>query len=241
MKLIIAACVVAALLVASPVFAQIPIGETGNLLVGGAWNTSLGSSDEGLVLQLEADGTILVDENHPVKFFFNQSGNNLAGVTDWMKPGYDDSTWKDGVNGVGYNCIEITSVPDTDDQGAIFIRFKEFDIPNASSITSMTIRADYDDGFIVWLNGVEVVRANMGTEDPVPEWNHKATSHESTNIKGPNPDRWKKPVSNLFGPADDNPSGSIVEYTFDVVFSPVAAVQPAGKLSTLWGAIKQAH
>ena len=36
-------------------------------------------------------------------------------------------------------------------------------------------------------------------------------------------------VSNLFGPGDDNPSESIVEYTFDVVLEAVA-VQSVGKI-----------
>jgi hypothetical protein len=237
---IVTACVLVTFLVALPCLAQIPIGATGNLLVGACYNTDPGSSDEVLVLQLEANGTIIVDEGHPVKFFFNQSGNNLAGVTDWMMPGYDDSAWEDGENGVGYNSSEMTSVPDTDDQGAIFSRFRRFDLPDAAFITSMTIRADYDDGFIAWLNGVEICRANIGTDDPAPEWNHEATSKESTNKPGPDPTRWDEPVSNLFGAGDDNPSGSIVEYTFDVAFSP-SAVQPTGKLPTVWAAIKSAR
>ncbi len=236
-----ALCIIAVFLAASPGFAQIPIFEDGNLLVGASYNTDLGSSDQIVVLQLEANGAILVDEEHPVKYFFNQSNNNLAGVSDWMQLGYDDSGWADGVNGVGYNSSQITTVPDTDDQGAIFSRFDLFSIPDAASVASMTIRADYDDGFIAWLNGVEIVRANMGTDDAVPEWNHSATSHESTNKPGPDASRWAEPVSNLFGAGDDNPSGSIVEYTFDVVLQVGTAVHPAGKLSTVWGSIKQVY
>ncbi len=237
---IIAACVFVTFLVAFPCFAQVPIGPTGNLLVGAVYNDGLTSSDMCLVVQLEANGDILVDEEHPVMYFHNQTPNNLAGVTDWMTFDYDDSGWLEGVNGVGYNAAEITSVPDTDDQGAIYMRFARFDIPNASLVTSMTIRVDYDDCFIIWLNEVEVVRSNMRT-DGLPEWDHDGGGHESTNKPGPDPSRWNATVSNLItNQADDNPDGTIVVYTFDVAFSPSAA-QPTGKLPTVWAAIKSAR
>lgn len=246
MKFFVAICTVAALLIVSSVFAQVPISTSGNFLVGAIYNDGLNSSDICLVIQLEADGDIVVDEGDPVRYFFNKTPNNLQGETDWMNSDYDDSEWSDGVNSVGYNSCQITSVPDNDDQGAIYSRFEKFKIPRAASITTMTIRLDYDDSFIIWLNEVEVVRANMRT-DGLPEWNHDAGGHESTNITGPNPARWDAPVSNLIvNQGDDNPNGSIVVHTFDVVFDPKAvdptrAVDPAGKVATLWAAIKEAR
>ena len=229
---------IAVLLIAVPAFAQIPISTSGNLLVGAVYNDGLNSSDEVLVVQLEANGNILVDEEDPVLYFFNQTDNNLAGVNDWMTFGYDDSGWSEGVNGVGYNSAQITEVPDTDDQGAIYTRFSRFDIPNTGSVTSMTVRVDYDDSFILWLNEVEVVRSNMRTDD-LPEWDHDAGGHESTNKPGPDPSRWDAPVSNLIeNQDDDNPNGSIVVYEFNVAYDPTA-IEPTGKVATLWGAIKQ--
>jgi len=240
MKFSLIISIIVILLVVPSVFAQVPISPTGNLLVGAVYNDGLTSSDEVLVVQLEANGNIVVDEEHPVVYFFNQTPNNLAGVTDWMTFGYDDSAWSEGVNGVGYNAAEITSVPDTDDQGAIYTRFARFDIPNAASLTSMTIRADYDDCFIIWLNEVEVVRSNMRT-DGLPEWDHDGGGHESTNKKGPDPSRWNATVSNLIvNQGDDNPDGTIVVHTFDVAFDPTA-VEPAGKVATMWGSIKEAR
>lgn len=237
MKLTLAIGIIAVLLVASPVLAQVPIMESGNLLVGAVYNDGLTSSDMVLVVQLEANGVILVDEQHPITYFHNQTPNNIAGVTDWMKFDYDDSGWLDGFNGVGYNAAEITTVPDTDDQGAIYARFAKFDIPNPSTVTSMTIRVDYDDCFIIWLNEAEVVRCNMRTDD-LPEWNHDGGGHESTNIKGPDPSRWNATVSNLIeNQQDDNPDGTIVVYTFDVVYE-ASAAEPAGKLVSTWAGIK---
>ena len=239
MKLFIAASILAALLIVSPVLAQVPIGATGNLLAIGNYSNSQGSSDLGAVVQLEVNGTILIDEGDPVRYFFNQSDNNLEGVTDWMLSSYDASGWELGFNAVGYNANQITEVPDTNDQGAIYTRFQRFDLPNATSISAMTIRIDYDDGVIVWLNGVEVLRSQMTVTDAVPGWIWgTAENHESSNKLGPDPTRWDQPVSNLFAFGQDNPEATIIDYTFDVAFDPTA-VKPAGKVSTLWGAIKQ--
>ena len=241
MKTLFSFCVAAALLTASLASAQVPIGATGNFLAIGNYSNSQGSSDLGAVVQLEAGGTILIDEGDPVRYFFNQSDNNLEGVTDWMLSSYDISDWEIGFNGVGYNANQITDVPDTDDQGAIYTRFKRFDLPNASSVSSMTIRIDYDDGVIVWLNGVEVLSSQMTTAEAIPGWIWgTAENHESTNKLGPDPTRWTAPVSNIFGVGGDNPEGSIIDYTFDVVFDPTA-VESTGKIATSWARIKALH
>ena len=233
-------CIVVALFVVTPVSAQIPIGGSGNLLAVGNYNVNQGSSDLGAVIQLETDkGTIVIDEGHPVTYFFNQSDNNLDGVTDWMLFDYDDSDWDDGLSAVGYNCVQTTDVPDTNDQGAIYSRFKLFNLSNASTINSMTIRIDYDDGVIVWLNEVEVLRSNMITAEEVPNWNWGSSeNHESTNIAAPNPNRWDAQVSNLLEVGQDNPEGTIIEYEFEVAPGRIS-VDPAHKFATWWGSIKK--
>lgn len=241
MKFLSGLCIiVVALLMAVPAFAQVPVGATGNFLAIGNYNVNAGSSDLGAVVQLEVNGTIVIDESDPVKYFFNQSDNNLAGVTNWMISSYNDSGWEDGFNGVGYNANEITTVPDTDDQGAIYTRHRRFDLPGGTAST-MTIRIDYDDGVVVWLNGVEVLRANMTTAVDIPAWDwNQSQNHESSNKLGPDPTRWDGAVSNLFGVGEDNPEPLIIDYTFDVVFDSTA-VEFTDKLATSWGSIKAYH
>ena len=238
MKFFFGLCIVVALFITIPVFAQVPIGATANTLAIGNYNNSQGSSDLGAVVQLEVNGTIIIDEGDPVRYFFNQSDHNLEGVTDWMLGSYDVSDWEIGSNAVGYNANQITEVPDTDDQGAIYTRFARFNLPDAASITAMTIRIDYDDGVVVWLNGQEVLRSQMTIADAVPGWIWgTAENHESSNKLGPDPTRWDLPVSNLFGVGEDNPEGTIIDYTFDVAYDPTA-VSSGGKLATSWGNIK---
>jgi len=231
-------CLVLALLVSVPVFAQVPIGATGNLLAIGNYNNSQASSDLGAVVQLEVNGVVVIDEGDPVRYFFNQTDHNLEGVTNWMLSSYDASDWEIGSNGVGYNANQITAVTNTGNDGAIYTRFERFNLPDATSITSMTIRIDYDDGVIVWLNGHEVLSTEMTIADPIPGWIWgTAENHESTNKLGPDPSRWDAPVSNIFGVGTDNPEGTIIDYTFEVAFDPTA-VSPKAKLTATWGSIK---
>jgi hypothetical protein len=49
-----------------------------------------------------------------------------------------------------------------------------FTAPSAASIKSMTLRVKYDDGFIAYINGVEIARRNAPTSAPV--WNMAASS-----------------------------------------------------------------
>lgn len=240
MKLFNCFCIAIALSIAIPVSAQIPIRASGNLLAVGNYNVNQGSSDLGAVIQLETDGgDIVVDEEHPVTYFFNKAKNNLGDESEWMLFDYDDSDWEDGLSAVGYNCVQTTAVVDDNDQGPIYSRFKLFNLPRFAAIKSMTIRIDYDDGVIVWLNEVEVLRSNMTTVAEVPGsgWG-VSENHESTNIAAPNPKRWNSPVSNLLEVGQDNPEGTIIDYTFDITLDP-KPVESQGKLAALWGGLKQ--
>ena len=218
--------------------AQVSIMTTGNLLLIANYNAGLGSSDQVSVVQVEANGSIVLDEGHAVKYFQNKTADNLGDSTDWTADDFDDSGWDDGENSVGYNSSQTTEVVDDDDQGSIYSRMW-FDIPGADGVSEMTVRVDYDDAFILWINGMEVVRANVGTDDSGLNWDHDPTSHESTNKPGPDATRWAEPVSNLFGAGDDNPNGAIVDFTFAVAFNPVTAVEAKGKLATVWGDLRK--
>ena len=54
-----------------------------------------------------------------------------------------------------------------------------FTIGDVSTLKQVTAGADYDDGFIMWINGTEVYRSpEMPAGAPV--WDTQATSHESS-------------------------------------------------------------
>lgn len=101
--------------------------------------------------------------------FTDGSGNN------WKDPGFNDSTWISGTDGVGYensNGYQSHFTIDVKNQMSgsrtsclIRIPFT----PAAGSLngkTSATLRMKYDDGYIAYLNGVEIDRKNFsGTPD----------------------------------------------------------------------------
>ena len=74
---------------------------------------------------------------------------------DWTLLNFDDSSWSEGNAGIGYG--------DDDDETIIsptitlFMR-KTFEIQDVSLISRAVLDIDYDDGFVAYINGVEVAR-----------------------------------------------------------------------------------
>lgn len=81
----------------------------------------------------------------------------------WNAQTFDATSWATGSGGFGYgDNDDNTTIAQTT---SIFIR-KEFNISSISSITSAILHADYDDGFVAYLNGTEIARGNMAGNPP---------------------------------------------------------------------------
>lgn len=89
-----------------------------------------------------------------------------AAVSDeWVQTGFEDSSWLDGVLGIGYgDNDDATQVPNG--TLSVFSRTK-FTVSDASKIQSIMLHLDYDDGYVAYLNGQEVHRINMQGESPI--------------------------------------------------------------------------
>lgn len=89
---------------------------------------------------------------------FRFTSGDSASYRNWNLPQFNDSSWREGAGGIGYG--------DNDDQSVIpgsrkvLIR-KTFEIKDPSQISFIKVVADYDDGFIAYINGVEVARRNI--------------------------------------------------------------------------------
>ena len=74
---------------------------------------------------------------------------------DWTSPTFNDAAWSSGKGGVGYS--------DNDDRTVIapvmsvYTRTK-FSIADLSKVERAVLNVDYDDGFVAYINGVEVAR-----------------------------------------------------------------------------------
>ena len=111
-----------------------------------------------------------------------------ADGTNWLLVGYDDGNWAAGTNGVGYSATANAAVrtQTRTDVGAVmsninasaYVRLP-FTVADTASVAQVTLRMRYDDGFIAYLNGVEVARANA------PEtlaFNSAATNAHAPNL-----------------------------------------------------------
>lgn len=102
---------------------------------------------------------------------------------NWQSVDFDDSGWATGQGGFGYaDRDDKTVLPNPPYPSSIHIRL-EFNISDTSLIEMALLDMDFDDGFIAWINGTEIARANMGSpgENPatsVPPLDHEAVLYQ---------------------------------------------------------------
>lgn len=144
----------------------IPVLHAGeNILAIGVWNNAPTSTDLVLVPRLSAS-------------------------PDWTRAAFADSGWAAGTYGIGYdtnstvNALALIRTSVAPGTSSVFTRVT-FSIADVSTVTKLFLGADYDDGFIAWINGVEVFGS---AEMPFGRlsWNTPSDFHESSNGTVPN-------------------------------------------------------
>lgn len=112
----------------------------------------LGSVTEETLIEVAADCTVLVPTN-----------GNLG--TTWTANGFDDGSWTSGTTGVGYerssgydNFFNIDVEAQMYNQRtSVYLRVP-FTVNNIGEISGLEMQLQYDDGFVAYINGVEVAR-----------------------------------------------------------------------------------
>ncbi len=109
--------------------------------------------------------------------------------TSWVQPAFNDSTWIGGTTAVGYKTDgTFSSVIGTNTQSLMVSKASDayirvpFSVANPASYSTLALSMMYDDGFVAYLNGVEVVRRN--TPNSVT-WNSSATKTISSGASLP--------------------------------------------------------
>ncbi|MFT5413090.1 MAG: hypothetical protein ACI9NC_005843, partial [Verrucomicrobiales bacterium] len=91
---------------------------------------------------------------------------SLGAGTPWFASGFDDSTWSVGSSPVGFGYPDIATnlASGVQDIAPSFYLRRSFNLSaaQASSGADLLLEAEYDDGFIAFINGVEVARCNLG-------------------------------------------------------------------------------
>ena len=107
---------------------------------------------------------------------WNYFVGNWEPPSDWNSPTFNDNNWKKGRGSIGYGDEDdLTIIPPT---YALYMRHR-FEIVDISEIEVLIFQADYDDGYVAYLNGVEVARANVEGNPPNFDTD-TPTDHEAT-------------------------------------------------------------
>lgn len=110
---------------------------------------------------------------------------NVNTPNNWQATNFNDATWNSAKGGFGFGDNDDFTVLPTNTT-AVYLR-RTFDITDLSSIIALAMHIDYDDGYIAYLNGIEMAR--NGIPNGVPVYNTLATmSHEAQLYQNGQPD-----------------------------------------------------
>ncbi|HEY3324108.1 MAG TPA: lamin tail domain-containing protein [Planctomycetota bacterium] len=125
--------------------------------------------------------TTLIDYGSTWKYFKGVSEASTPDTTAWRAIGYGDSGWLSGAAPIYYG--ENTGGTGTvlNDMRGLYssVYFRQtFTIADKTQVAALQLDIDYDDGYIVWINGTQVDSVFAPAS---PTYNALATgSHEST-------------------------------------------------------------
>lgn len=151
----------------------------------GHWNRAGAAALAALVALAAAWAPVATAQ--PVTLVARQSSwrwfaGNAQPAADWQNPGFDDTGWAAGPGPLGYGEAFIaTTVPWGPSSSSKWITTyfrKSFTfVGDPSAIETLRMTASFDDGFVAYLNGIEVARRAMPA-GPV-SWGTYALLHEA--------------------------------------------------------------
>ena len=116
--------------------------------------------------------------------------------SNWRNAGYNDSGWTSGKSGFGYGDNDDSTQIKTSTP-SVFLR-KSFNVDNPEFIRQIILNMDYDDGFVAYINGIEIARSNMTGKGDFPGFNALASGdHEALIYRKLSPEQFA--VGNLSG------------------------------------------
>ena len=108
----------------------------------------------------------------------------------WKNTGFDDQNWLEGPSGIGYG--DNDDATETGSVMSVYAR-KEFTISDIDDVIQLVFHIDYDDGFVAYINGVEIARDRLGDPGDVVAYNAPADdyNHEAQIYQGLPPNEFK--------------------------------------------------
>jgi hypothetical protein len=156
-----------------------------NVLAVHALNAAVDSRDFSIHASLGAvvsGGTTRLETVIPPGALWRFFRGREAPPSDWREVGFSDEAWEEGASGFGYGDNDDATVVD-DMLGAyltVFIR-RSFEVADPEDVSEVVLDVDYDDGFVAYLNGIEVARSNVGSPgfDQPANASHEAGTPET--------------------------------------------------------------
>jgi hypothetical protein len=136
--------------------------------------------------------------NHWESIVFDSSDWHYAIPTNstdsqWNLPNYDDSNWNVAAGGFGMGDQDDNMVL-PNGTSAIYQRI-HFQVSSISDIQKLILAADFDDGFVAYLNGTEIARFGFSS-GVYPQYNDFAEGqHEAQLYQGLNPESFVIPYN----------------------------------------------
>jgi hypothetical protein len=137
-----------------------------------------------LIVCARAFGAPVIDYGSDWKYFLGTSEASDPDTTAWRLTEFDDSSWLSGPTPTGYanpanspsEANIVTFTPSVQEAGNLSVFFrKKFSVLKPSSVGQLTLNVNIDDGFVAWINGVEIGRYNF-PDGMEPLFNSNASS-----------------------------------------------------------------
>ncbi|MBI4606062.1 MAG: hypothetical protein HY721_29195 [Planctomycetes bacterium] len=127
----------------------------------------------------QAQDNVLVKEGDLWRYF---KGTEQPPI-EWATVEFNDSDWEEGPSPFGYSSeTKIpfkTTITDMQNNYLTLYTRRKFTLADRSAVKAFIIRAKYDDGFVAYVNGVEVLRKSMNVGDVNKDT--PAIDHEEVN------------------------------------------------------------
>lgn len=113
-------------------------------------------------VSLRADVVSLIPPRATWNYFKGQTDPTPANLPAWRQLEFDDSGWLSGPQPLFYGeSLSGTELRDMRGRySSVYLR-REFEVTSPETLESLTLKVLSDDGFVAWINGVEVARFNV--------------------------------------------------------------------------------
>ncbi len=162
------------------------------------------------------------------RFFKGLEEPSPADLGAWRGPDFDDAAWETGDAPFGYNPrgnplgtdLHSLEPPMRDNYTTLYLR-KTVDIRRPDLVNALIARVKFDDAFVLWINGTELLRINApGAEeehvpfDAVSTRAHTATNYESNQL--PDPQAYITEGANIIAIQGLNTAAFNTDFYFDL-------------------------